>query len=152
MRQITEGNVVATLVSCSSTGKLEDNAIKSLERVEDEYFFYDENKAIVRSIKKLVKDGELIDVASISSTASKLSDKSINDISAHVTMSLVDYEAMSWFLDTYINRLIYEIKASEVKKLCEKMIEACDAGMASNNDISDFNEALEDHIKEVKQF
>lgn len=152
MRQLSEGNIIATLIVCCENGKLTEEATKSLNRIEEDYFFYDENKQIISGIKKLAADGELIDTMSISSTASKLGDKTYSDINAYLAGHLVDCECTPCFLDTYINRLIYEIKAQEVKELCQNMIVACEEGIASNNDIIDFNSALKKHIKQVKQY
>lgn len=152
MRQLQEGHILATLLVCCKKGLLTDEAKASLNRVEDDYFFYDENKAIIKGFKKLVSDRELIDVASLSTASAKQSEFTFQTIQAHIAVVLVDSESNPWFLDTYINRLIYSIKADEVKALCEKMITACDVGIASNNDISDFNDALSSHLKSIKQF
>ncbi|MDB4261423.1 hypothetical protein N9878_01010 [bacterium] len=152
MRQLQEGHILATLLVCCERGLLTDDAKASLNRVEDDYFFYDENKAITKGFKKLVSDRELIDVASLSTASAKQSEFTAQAIQAHIAVVLVHSESNPWLLDTYINRLIYSIKADEVKKTCEKMIVACDVGIASNNDISDFNNALSSHLKAIKQF
>ena len=152
MRQLQEGHILATLLVCCEKGMLTDDAKSSLNRVESDYFFYDENKAIIKGFKKLVSDRELIDVASLSTASAKQSEFTAQTIQAHIAVVLVDSESNPWFLDTYINRLIYSIKANEVKELCKSMIESCEAGIASNNDIADFNDALSSHLKAIKQF
>ena len=152
MRQLQEYNIIASMLVSCEKGALTESAINSLKRIDSDYLFYDEHRAIIEAFKILLDLGELIDIASLATTASRACDFTHKDIEARLTVILCDGESNPWFLDTYINRLIYSIKADEVKKLCESMIETCNSGIASNNDISDFNEALKDHIDAVKQF